>query len=84
MSQDPEIINPEELSHILETEDLSKLKDEYLNLPFDEIGIGDYIIKDVVAIISLEHNYTLVGIGFFDKFSNIIWNKKENQIKLYK
>tara|TARA_B100000902_G_scaffold396502_1_gene457675 strand:+ start:374 stop:1273 length:900 start_codon:yes stop_codon:yes gene_type:complete len=51
---------------------------------FDEIGIGDYIIKDVVAIISLEHNYTLVGIGFFDKFSNIIWNKKENQIKLYK
>ena len=34
MAETGEIINPEELSHILETEDLSKLKDEYLNLPF--------------------------------------------------
>ena len=34
MAETGEIINPEELSHILETEALSKLKDEYLNLPF--------------------------------------------------
>ena len=33
MAETGEIINPEELSHILETEDLSKLEDE-LNLPF--------------------------------------------------
>ena len=34
MAETGEIINPEELSNILETEDLSKLKNEYLNLPF--------------------------------------------------
>ena len=34
MAETGEIINLEELSHILESEDLSKLKDEYLNLPF--------------------------------------------------
>ena len=34
MAETGEIINPEELSHILETEALPKLKDEYLNLPF--------------------------------------------------
>jgi len=34
LAETGEIINPEELSHILETEALSKLKDEYLNLPF--------------------------------------------------
>ena len=34
MAETGEIINPEELSHILETEDFSKLKNEYLNLPF--------------------------------------------------
>ena len=34
MAETGEIINPEELSNILETEDFSKLKNEYLNLPF--------------------------------------------------
>ena len=34
MAETGEIINPEELSYILETEDFSKLKNEYLNLPF--------------------------------------------------
>ena len=34
MAETGEIVNPEELSNILETEDFSKLKNEYLNLPF--------------------------------------------------
>ena len=34
MAETREIVNLEELSNILETEDFSKLKNEYLNLPF--------------------------------------------------
>ena len=34
MAETGEIVNPEELSNILENEDFSKLKNEYLNLPF--------------------------------------------------
>ena len=34
LSETEELVNPEELSNILETEEFSVLKDKYLNLPF--------------------------------------------------
>jgi len=50
---------------------------------FDEISIGECIIKNVIAVLNLQQDHTLVGMQFFDKFNNAIWNMKENTIELY-
>ena len=49
-----------------------------------EIKIGDYIVKNVVASVSKSHNYSLIGTGFLLKFSNVIWKMKENKLVLFK
>ena len=50
---------------------------------FDEISIGGCTIKNVIAVLNLQQDHTLVGMQFFDKFNNAIWNMKENTIELY-
>ena len=50
----------------------------------DEIKIGEFIVKNVIAIVHLENDYSLMGIQFFDKFSNVEWIMKDNTLKLYK
>ena len=50
----------------------------------DEVKIGDYIVKNVVATIALDDNNSLLGTGFLLKFDNAVWNMKENKLFLYK
>ena len=50
----------------------------------DEIDIGDYKVKNVVALIRYETNYSLMGAQFYDKFSNVEWNMKEATLEFYK
>lgn len=49
----------------------------------DELKIGDYIIKNVVARV-IESNSSLLGTGFLNKFSNVEWNMKKKELILYK
>lgn len=50
------------------------------------VKIGDFTLKNVLADVSYDINrdFTLVGINFFDKFNNVIWNKKDNTLELFK
>ena len=50
----------------------------------DKIKIGDYNLNNVIAEVSLDNNYSLLGIEFLSKFSNVEWNMKEQVLKLYK
>lgn len=49
----------------------------------EEVKIGDYIVKNVVATV-LDTPTSLLGTGFLLKFSNVIWNMKEKKLTLYK
>jgi clan AA aspartic protease (TIGR02281 family) len=50
----------------------------------DKIKIGDYYLNNVIAEVSLDNNYSLLGIEFLSKFSNVEWNMKEQVLRLYK
>ena len=50
----------------------------------DKIKIGDYYLNNVITEVSLDNNYSLLGIEFLSKFSNVEWNMKEQVLKLYK
>ena len=50
----------------------------------EEIKIGDYIVKNVVADIDENNNYSLLGTQFLIKFSNVEWNMKKKELVLYK
>ena len=49
----------------------------------EEVKIGGYIVKNVVAKV-LETPNSLLGTGFLLKFSNVIWNMKGKKLTLYK
>lgn len=49
----------------------------------EEIKIGDYIIKNVVAKV-FDSESSLLGTGFLNKFSNVEWNMKKKELILYK
>lgn len=49
----------------------------------EEVKIGDYIVKNVVATV-LDTPTSLLGTGFLLKFSNVIWNMKEKKLTLFK
>jgi predicted aspartyl protease len=51
---------------------------------FDEIKVGEYTVKDVIATFSLDQDYTLIGTQFFEKFYNVQWDMKEETLKLYR
>ena len=50
----------------------------------DKIKIGDFYLNNVIAEVSLDNNYSLLGIEFLSKFSNVEWNMKQQVLKLYK
>ena len=49
----------------------------------EEVKIGDYIVKNVVATV-LDTPTSLLGTGFLLKFSNVIWNMKDKKLTVYK
>ena len=49
----------------------------------DKIEIGGYLVKNAIISISND-DYSLMGIGFLKKFSNVEWNMKEATLKIYK
>ena len=57
----------------------------------EPIKIGPYYVKNViVGVIQIKSSKNkkvdadnLIGLGFFNKFSNVIWNMSEETIKLY-
>ena len=50
----------------------------------NNVKIGDYTLSNVVAEVSLDDNYSLIGTGFLLKFSNVIWDMKKEKLMLYK
>ena len=48
--------------------------------------IGDFKVDNVIATADMSDNDrpNLVGINFFDKFKNVIWNKNDNTLELFK
>ena len=50
----------------------------------DKIKIGDYYLNNVIAEVSLDNNYSLLGIEFLSKFSNVRWDMKNSSLILYK
>lgn len=51
---------------------------------FEEIKIGEYTVKNVIAVVSLDQDITLIGTQFFEKFSDVHWHMKEKTLKLYR
>ena len=50
----------------------------------DEISIGDYKVKNLVTTVSKDNNFSLLGMDFLNKFSDVHWNMKDEKIILYK
>ena len=50
----------------------------------DNIRIGDYLLNNIVVSVGAKGTSSLCGIGLFNKFSNVEWNKKDATLKLYK
>jgi predicted aspartyl protease len=50
----------------------------------DEIKVGDFIVKNVVAKVSLDTNFSLMGIGFFSKFSEVRWSMRDESLVFFK
>ena len=50
----------------------------------DKIKIGKYFLSNVIAEVSLDNNYSLLGIEFLSKFSNVEWDMRQQVLKLYK
>ena len=50
----------------------------------DKIKIGEYFLSNVIAEVSLDNNYSLLGIEFLSKFNNVEWDMKKEVLKLYK
>lgn len=76
-------INYRELNQKVKTFGIGGLSNGKLVI-IDEIKVGDYIIKNVVAKVSLDTNFSLMGIGFFSKFSDVSWSMKDETISFYK
>ena len=50
----------------------------------DKIKIGDYYLNNVITEVSLDNNYSLLGIEFLSKFSNVQWDMSLGSLVLYK
>ncbi len=81
--QNPTIINFKDLNMDIIIEGVTgEAKSKYVI--FDEISIGGCKVKNVIATLNLERDNTLIGVQFFDKFSNVQWDMKEKTLKLYR
>ena len=63
---------------IMEIESLSNL------VIINELKVGEYTIKNVIAKVSLDNDSSLLGIEFLNKFSDAQWNMKQATLKLFK
>jgi clan AA aspartic protease (TIGR02281 family) len=50
----------------------------------DEIKVGDFVVKNVVAKVSLDMNFSLMGMGFLSKFSEVSWSMRDEKITFFK
>ena len=50
----------------------------------DKIFLGDVFVKNIVAVVRYDGNYSLMGAQFYDKFSNVKWDMKKNEVLFYK
>ena len=50
----------------------------------DKIKIGDYYLNNVITEVSLDNNYSLLGVEFLSKFSNVQWDMTLGTLILYK
>ena len=53
-------------------------------IELDEIKIGDYTLNNFKVTISNDNNYSLLGTDFLNKFKNVEWNIRKNELKLIK
>lgn len=53
-------------------------------IELDEIKIGNYTLNNFKVIVSNDSNSSLLGIDFLNKFKNVEWNMKKNELKLIK
>ena len=55
-------------------------------IKIDEILIGNYKVKNVIATVPLneEINSSLIGIGFLKKFKEVLWSLNSNLMRFYK
>ena len=50
----------------------------------DKIKIGDHYLNNVITEVSLDNNYSLLGVEFLSKFSNVQWDMSLSSLVLYK
>ena len=50
----------------------------------DEIILGDYKILNVIALVRLSQNNSLMGAQFYDKFSNVKWDMKDETVIFFR
>ena len=50
----------------------------------DNIKIGDYNLNNVIVKIANDNNLSLMGMAFLNKFKDVEWSMKKNQLKLFK
>ena len=76
-------INYKDLNRTIKTlgvggESLGKL------IILDKIKVGDYLLNNVIVKIANENNYSLLGMGFLNKFNEVKWSMKKKQILIYR
>lgn len=62
----------------------SEFKTKYIKIK--SIQIGDYVVKNVIAVVPLREdiNDLLIGIGFLKKFKEVLWSLNSNLMRFYK
>jgi|TARA_B100001564_G_scaffold146212_1_gene122761 predicted aspartyl protease len=67
----------------------SSIETKYIKI--DKIKIGEYLVKNVIAIVPLSKgqggkkvNDILIGIGFLKKFKDVEWSLNNNKMRFYK
>ena len=61
-------------------------------IKINEVKIGEYIVKNVIAIVPTGNgddgvgsvNDMLIGIGFLKKFKDVEWSLNKNKMRFYK
>ena len=50
----------------------------------DNVKVGDYIVNNLIVKVSLQNNISLIGVDFLNKFRNIEWDMKKEELTIYK
>ena len=78
-----ENINYEDLNINRTTQGVGGTSTGYLVKILDDIKIGEYAVKNFIVCI-VENDFSLLGIDFLQKFSDVQWNMKEAHLLIYK